>query len=79
LNYDPARKPCSQDLPDIVKLTHVASVLPREMVIERKDIVGYKPLFFKLGGVESVDIDTPLDFEIAEWLYSKNLSRNIGA
>jgi CMP-N-acetylneuraminic acid synthetase len=79
LNYDPARKPRSQDLPDIVKLTHVASVLPREMVIEKKDIVGYKPLFFKLGGVESVDIDTPLDFEIAEWLYSKNLSRNIGA
>jgi len=39
--------------------------------MEKKDIVGYSPLFFKLGATESVDIDTPLDFEIAEFLYKR--------
>lgn len=71
LNYDPANKPRSQDLPDIVKLTHVASLLPRELIMKKKDIVGYSPVFFKLGATESVDIDTPLDFEIAEFLYKR--------
>lgn len=79
LNYDPSNKPRSQDLPNIVKLTHVASVLPREMVIEKKDIVGYRPLFIKLDAFQSVDIDTPLDFEVAEWLYRRRLGANIDA
>lgn len=69
LNYDPANKPRSQDLPDIVKLNHVASVLPRQTIIERCDILGHAPYFLKLDDSESTDIDTDLDFQIAEYLY----------
>jgi CMP-N-acetylneuraminic acid synthetase len=73
LNYDPACKPRSQDLPDIVKLNHVVSILPRDMMISKKDAMGFSPVFRELGAMESLDIDTELDFEIAEFLYSKNL------
>jgi len=69
LNYDPASKPRSQDLPNIVRLTHVASILPRETMITRKDAVGSHPLFVRLDALDSLDIDTSLDLEIAEYLY----------
>jgi len=71
LNYDPENKPRSQDLPEIVKLNHVASVLERKTIIERRDILGFSPDFIKLSGEECIDIDTPLDFEIAEFLYKQ--------
>jgi N-acylneuraminate cytidylyltransferase len=72
LNYDPACKPRSQDLPDILKLTHVASIASRSLVIEKKDFVGRAPKFLKLTSLESIDIDTELDFEIAEYLYERH-------
>lgn len=73
LNFDPANKPRSQDLPDILKLTHVVSIAPREMVNRTKEWFGPNVQFVKLDAAESFDIDTPLDFEIAEMLYAKQL------
>lgn len=70
LNYDPANKPRSQDLPEIVKLNHVASILAREAIIERRDILGAFPKFIKLNAIESTDIDTEVDFLVAEYLYN---------
>lgn len=72
LNFDPANKPRSQDLPDIVKLTHVVSIAPQEMVVRTKQWFGPRASLVKLDALSSVDIDTPLDFEIAEWLYRKH-------
>lgn len=69
LNYDPANKPRSQDLPNIVKLNHVASILPRETIIERRDILGASPKFIAISDIESIDIDTELDFTVAKFLY----------
>lgn len=69
LNFDPANKPRSQDLPDIVKLTHVVSIAPRAMVIDTKQWFGPNVEFVKLDALQSLDIDTPLDMAIAEWLY----------
>lgn len=71
MNYDPRNKPRSQDLPNIVKLTHAISILPRHLMIERKDAMGETPFFMELSQLESMDIDTPLDFEIAEFIYKK--------
>lgn len=71
LNFDPANKPRSQDLPDIVKLTHVVSIAPREMVVSTKEWFGPRVCLVKLDALSSFDIDTPLDFEIAEWLYQR--------
>jgi CMP-N-acetylneuraminic acid synthetase len=69
LNFDPANKPRSQDLPNIVKLTHVVSIAPREMVVSTKQWFGPQVSLVKLDAMKSLDIDTPLDMEIAEWLY----------
>ena len=71
INYDPANQPRSQDLPGIVALNFAISILPREVMISNSNIIGKSPYFFKLNEVESVDIDNPLDFFIAESLYKK--------
>ncbi len=69
LNYDPARQPRSQDLPDIVKLTFAISLLPRQLMISRKNVIGYQPKLLEMDEIESLDIDTPKDFFIAEQFY----------
>jgi N-acylneuraminate cytidylyltransferase len=66
VNFDPSKKPRSQDLPNIVKLNHAVSVLPREMIIEQKNIIGKNPKFLLLSQIESIDIDTNFDFEISK-------------
>lgn len=73
LNFDPARKPRSQDLPDIVKLTHVVSIAPREMVTRSKQWFGERAEMVKLDALASFDIDTELDFEVAEFLFSRRM------
>jgi CMP-N,N'-diacetyllegionaminic acid synthase len=69
-NYDGKKIPRSQDLPDIVKLTFCISILPRLTMIEKRSCLGKNPYFFKLSQEESIDIDTPFDFTVAELLYS---------
>jgi CMP-N-acetylneuraminic acid synthetase len=68
-NYDGNKIPRSQDLPDIVKLTFCISILPRMMMVEKRSCLGKNPFFFKLPQEQSVDIDTPFDFKMAEMLY----------
>ena len=71
INYDAANKPKSQDLPDIVALNHAISIIPRKLMIEKMDIIGYKPNLFKIDSVEATDIDNEIDFEFAEFMYKK--------
>ena len=40
-------------------------------MIKQRNVVGKKPFFYKLNEIESVDIDTELEFEFAEFLYKK--------
>jgi len=68
-NYDGENIPRSQDLPDIVKLTFCISILPRLTMLKKRSCLGMKPQFFKLDQKESIDIDTPFDFTVAELLY----------
>jgi CMP-N-acetylneuraminic acid synthetase len=69
LNYDPMNQPRSQDLPDVVALNFAISIISKSDMIKNKNIIGMNPYFYKLNEVESLDIDTPLDFFIAEKLY----------
>ena len=71
INYDAANKPKSQDLPDIVALNHAISIIPRKLMIEKMDIIGYKPNLFKIDSVEATYIDNEIDFEFAEFMYKK--------
>lgn len=71
INYAIGQSPNSQNLPDVVSLTFGISIISREMMIARGNVVGVHPLFYPLDEVESVDIDTDLEFEFAEFLYNK--------
>jgi CMP-N-acetylneuraminic acid synthetase len=73
LNYDPKNQPRSQDLPNIIALNFAISIISKKDMIKNKNIIGENPLFYKLDEVESVDIDTPLDFFNAENLYEKTM------
>lgn len=71
LNYDIKNSPNSQDLPDIYSINYGISIIKKEDMIEYKNIVTNNPTFVVLDEIESVDIDTELDFEFAEFLYKK--------
>lgn len=71
VNYDPAHAPNSQDLPDVVALNFGVTVVRKEDLIRNSNIIGKKPRFVLTDDIEAIDIDTPLDFYIAEQLYRK--------
>ena len=69
LNYDPSHAPNSQDLPNIVALNFGVTVVHKEILISRSNIIGLRPKFVKTSDVEALDIDTQLDYFIAEQVY----------
>jgi CMP-N-acetylneuraminic acid synthetase len=73
INYDPKNHPRSQDLPDVYALNFAANILPRELMIENKNILGNNFYGYMLSDVESIDVDTPYEFDIAEFFYKKEL------
>ena len=71
MNYKPTDSPNTQDLPDIVSLTYGISIISKKDMIKYRNVVGKKPLFYKVDDFEAVDVDNPIDFEFAEFLYKK--------
>lgn len=73
VNYDPLHAPNSQNLPDVVALNFGVTVISREDLIRNRNIIGKHPKFVLTTDIESIDIDTPLDFYIAEQIYKKTI------
>lgn len=73
VNYDPSNAPNSQNLPEIVALNFAVSIIKKESLIKYRNIIGQKPSFIKINKIEGIDIDTPLDFSIAEQLYIRTV------
>lgn len=71
INYDLRHQPRSQDLPDIAALNFAISIISKEKMIECKNVVGFKPNIYVIDEVEATDIDNPIDFEFAEFVYKK--------
>lgn len=71
INYNPLNAPNSQDLPNVVALNFGVTVVGREDLISNRNIIGKHPNFVLTSEIEAIDIDTPLDFYIAEQLYVK--------
>lgn len=78
INYDKNNAPNSQNLPDIKALNFGFTLVKRESMIQNRNIIGNNPLFVTTPEIESVDIDTPLDFYIAEHIYKKVFLDNKG-
>lgn len=73
INYDRNSQPRSQDLPDVMSLTFAISVLSRKNMMQYKSVIGKKPKFIVTDELSAIDIDTELDFKIAEMLYREEL------
>ena len=58
LNYDPKNHPRSQDLPDVYALNFAANILPRELMIKNKNILGDNFHAYMLDEIEAIDVDT---------------------
>ncbi|MCF2594885.1 cytidylyltransferase [Bacteroides caecigallinarum] len=71
INYDPKHAPNSQNLPNVLALNFGCSVTSKADLIQNSNIIGKKPKFVIDSDIEAIDIDTPLDFYIAEQLYIK--------
>ena len=71
MNYDLAHAPNSQNLPDVVALNFGVTVVRKEDLIKNSNIIGRNPQFVVTTEIEAIDVDTPLDFYIAEQLYTK--------
>ena len=71
INYDLRHQPRSQDLPDISALNSAIYIISREKMIECKNVVGYKPNIYIIDEVEATDIDNPIDFDFAEFVYKR--------
>ena len=76
INYDLRHQPRSQDLPDIYALNFAVSVISKKNMIECKNVVGYKPYIYPIDEIEGTDIDNPIDFEFAEYVYKKRNEKN---
>ncbi len=71
INYNPDKKPRSQDLPNIVSINHAVNIIDKNLMIEKRDIFGFKPYLYTIDKVEAIDIDDMIDFEFAEFMYKK--------
>ena len=71
VNYDLLNQPRSQDLPDYYALNFAINIITRDNMIACKNVVGKCPLIYGIDEVEATDIDNPIDFEFAEYVYKK--------
>ena len=71
LNYSLDNIPNSQDLPDVKRLNYGISIITRESMLKNRSLIGDNPGFYELDHFESVDVDTPFVFFIAEQIYNK--------
>ena len=71
VNYDLRHQPRSQDLPDYYALNFAINIITRDNMIKCKNVVGQCPWIFGIDEIEATDIDNPIDFEFAEFIYKK--------
>ena len=71
LNYDSRHTPKSQDLPEIVSLNFAITVIGKETMYNRQNVVGVNPKFIILDDVQSIDVDDQIHFDFAEFIYEK--------
>jgi YrbI family 3-deoxy-D-manno-octulosonate 8-phosphate phosphatase len=76
INYDPFKAIPSQELPDYFTPTFSPIIIDNSFVMKNKSIIGYKPFFYILSEIESIDIDTHYDFTISELLYKNGFENN---
>ena len=71
INYDLVNTPNSQDLDPIVLPTFNVMIAKVSSLIETRNAITDKCLFYEVSEEESIEIDNQLEFDIAEFMYKK--------
>ena len=71
INHDPAALIQTQDLPPIFEENSCLYIFTRENLIKRHHRIGERPTMFEIDAEEAWDIDEELDFEICDFLLSR--------
>jgi len=73
INYNPSKMPRSQDLPEYYVLNFAVNILPKSFIINHRNIIGNNFHPYYLDDIESYDVDTMIEFNIAEQLLEVDL------
>ena len=76
LNFEPTNIPRTQDLPLYYNEVSAAYVFKREVFERYNRRIGNRPHITEVSGVESIDIDYPEDFKIANAVYMSLIKDN---
>ena len=68
MNHDPAMLLRTQDLPPVYEENSCLYLFTREVLEQRGNRIGERPMLFEMDRLEGWDIDEPEDFVIAELL-----------
>lgn len=71
INHDPSVLLRTQDLPPIYEENSCLYIFTREILVNRHNRLGERPLMFEIDRAEAWDIDEELDFQIAEFLLKR--------
>jgi len=71
INHNPAILLRTQDLPSIYEENSCLYIFSRDILEERHNRIGQRPLMFEIDPIEAWDIDVESDYTIAEVLYKE--------
>ena len=69
INHNPNIMLRSQDMPPVYEENSCIYIFSEEIIRRRHNRVGDRPYLFEMSKEESQDIDWPIDFELAEYLF----------
>lgn len=70
VNYDPANIPRTQDLKPYYVETTGLYIFTKDVIQKLRRRIGDKPYMVEVSEIEATDINYPVDFEIAEAIYT---------
>ena len=76
INHNQKELVKTQDLPNFYEENSCIYIFSKDSFTKHKNRIGSKPILFPLTKIESCDIDTPEDFEFAEYLMEKKNKDN---
>lgn len=75
-NYDPVSIPRTQDLTPMFKETCGMYIYRYELISQENKRIGHHPYLVEVSEIEAIDINNPIDFEIADAIYSNIIKKN---
>lgn len=76
-NYQLDNIPRTQDLEPLFEETSGFYIYKKEIILEQRRRIGNTPCIIEVGEIESVDIDEPEDFEMADAIFNYRLNKEL--